>query len=56
MFLSTLIDLQEIFELHFQLLFINNDETKRNKNEKLKIILSIKNNFNFQMTSMVSNQ
>lgn len=55
MFLVKTYDLQEIFELHFQPVFINNDDTKRKKEWKfkLKIMLCIKNNFTFWISSMV---
>ena len=35
------IDLQEVFELHFQLLSINDNETKRNKNENFHLRLCL---------------
>ena len=41
MFLVKSYDLQEIFELHFQPVFINSDDTKRNRNENLNLRLCL---------------
>lgn len=37
MFLVKPYDVPEIFELHFQPVFINNDDTKRNKSKNLNL-------------------
>lgn len=34
-------NLQEIFELYFQPFFVNDDDTKRNKNENLNLRLCL---------------